>query len=227
MRIPLLSTLGVILTALLLFSCDSPISTETAEQLTEPSAGKSSRSTAVVRDRTPDRNVVGTSTVNRHGNSVSMTLHTSEIDPGTAITVWWVFFNFPGYCATTPCTAADLFNPDVQADVTAATGNIVGNKGTINLAAQRSVGDLDGSAWPFLNPFFESNVPIVGLLNPMGAEIHLVVRSHEEMLPAFMPDMIQTFHGGCIYPPEVPEGVTGAAGPNTCMDIQSATHLAP
>lgn len=227
MRVSFLHLPGILAVALLLIACDAPIAPEPTGSLPEVSSGKSTRSSAVVRDRTPERNIVGTSTLNRHANSVSMTVHTSEIEPGTALTVWWVFFNFPDYCATTPCTAADLFNPLVRADVTAATGNVVGGKGTINLAAQRKVGVLDGSAWPFLNPLFGADMPIVGLENPMGAEIHLVLRSHEEVIPAYMPDMIQTFNGGCTYPASVPSGVTGAAGPNTCSDIQSSIHHAP
>ncbi|NIT57155.1 MAG: hypothetical protein GWN00_13245, partial [Aliifodinibius sp.] len=80
-----------------------------------------------------------------------------------------------------------------------------------------------GSVMPFFNALLGTNFPSPGLENPLGAEVHLVVRTHEEAIPEFLPDMIRTFNGGCTYPPGVPTNF-GAPGPNACEDIQFSIH---
>ncbi|NIX56114.1 MAG: hypothetical protein GWN14_09345 [candidate division Zixibacteria bacterium] len=152
-----------------------------------------------------------------------MSLQTSEINDGDAVTVWWVVFNEPGECGTSPCGEADIFDPDTRTDVLYAAGHVVGNGSQTNFASQLSLGDNSDSIMPFFNALLGTNLPSLGLENPHSAEVHLVVRTHEEALPEFMPDMIRTFNGGCSYPPGVPTNF-GAPGPNTCEDIQFSIH---
>ena len=168
--------------------------------------------------------VVGSSQLVRKPNGISMTLQTSEVTSGDALTVWYVVFNEPGECATTPCGEADIFNPATRTDILYATGHVVGNGNQANFAGSLQSGDNSGSIMGFFNAWLGFNLPSLGLEDPDGAEVHLVLRTHEEALPAFMPDMIQTFNGGCIYPGGVPTDY-GAPGPNTCSDIQFAIHL--
>lgn len=176
-----------------------------------------------------DLSVVGSSWLGRHGHSLSMTLKTSDLPAGMAVTVWWVVFNEPENCLyPTPvsqCGQRDIFfNPDVRADVLYAAGHVTGRGRSHTFAAQRRVGDDSGSVMPFINNVLGMDLPSVGLENIFGAEVHLVVRSHGEALPSHMPDMIQTFNGGCLYPPGVPTDF-GAPGPNRCEEIQFAVHL--
>jgi hypothetical protein len=137
----------------------------------------------------------------RTKDGVYMTLHTSGLVPGTVATVWWVFFNNPGACGTTPCTTADLGNEDVQASVLIAAGRLVGTDGTADFGSFRAVGDATGA------------IQGSGLTNPMRAEIHLAVRSHG---PAMLDDpealrmQLGTFNGGCP--------------PNTCGNVQASIH---
>lgn len=191
-------------------------------QASEIAASKAAHNTSDVF-RFSDMMVVGSSRLIRHGNSLSMTLQTSDIPAGMAVTVWWVFFNNPENCATSPCGEPDIFDSLVRADVLYAAGHVTGNGNHINFAAQHRVGDASGSVMPFFNALLGLNLPSVGLEDLDGAEVHLVVRTHEEALPAFLPDMISTFNGGCTYPPGTPTDF-GRPGPNTCTDIQAAIH---
>ena len=45
-----------------------------------------------------------------------------ELTPGHVQTLWWVIFNNPEGCATSPCGLPDLFVPEVEAACLAADG---------------------------------------------------------------------------------------------------------
>lgn len=133
----------------------------------------------------------------RHG--VFMTLHTSGLEPGTVATVWWVFFNNPSACATSPCSGADLMNPQVHSSRVNVAGRIVGADGTAAYASFLAVGDTTGA---FDGP---------GLLDSRRAEIHLAVRTHGPALSGSMlMAQLTLFNGGCP--------------PNTCANVQSSIH---
>lgn len=225
MRSAALFLFVVMITVLL--GCDeatvtSPDLLSQESQASEVAASKASHNTSNVY-KFSDMSVVGSSRLVRHGNSLSMTLKTSDIPAGMAVTVWWVFFNNPENCATSPCGEPDIFDPMVKADVLYAAGHVTGNGNHINFAAQHRASDASGSVMPFFNALLGLNLPSVGLEDVNGAEVHLVVRSHQEALPAYLPDMIRTFNGGCTYPPGTPTDF-GRPGPNTCSDIQFAVH---
>ncbi|MGH3735022.1 MAG: hypothetical protein ACRDT6_05300 [Micromonosporaceae bacterium] len=64
----------------------------------------------------------GTSTLTRTDSGLSVSLRTSELPPGDAVTVWWVVFNHPEHCdgvdgSPFRCAEPDLFNPDVAGSV--------------------------------------------------------------------------------------------------------------
>ncbi|MGH7820229.1 MAG: hypothetical protein ACREQ9_10680 [Candidatus Binatia bacterium] len=144
-------------------------------------------------------------------------LHTSELKPGHAYTVWWVIINEPSACASSPCASSDvLFNTGaVEAEVGYAAGHVVGESGDASFSAYLPTGDVPGG-W-FGNAF----------TNPLGAEIHLVLNDHGPKLPGYMPDMIRTYRGGCTdqsLPPAFPATAKadGRPGPNTCRLYQVA-----
>lgn len=146
-------------------------------------------------------------TLVRNASGVTMTLQTSGL-PAGAYTTWWVIFNNPAACSNGVCGEDDLpaFGgaPAVNASVVFATGHVVSENGTANFGAWLGVGETDGALF---GP---------GLVNVYGAEIHNVVRSHGEVLPAFMPSQISSFNGGC------PAGTP--PGPNSCFNVQGAIH---
>lgn len=217
-------SLSFVLTAFLFLGCgeDSGVSPETTQ---DDPARLSKPASSNVYDFTTSA-VTGSASLRRNPNGISMTLQTTDIPSGTAITNWWVVFNKPDNCTNgiagvSNCGEPDIFNPAVEADVMYAAGHVTGGGSKHTFAGYCRVGDTSKSIMPFFNALLGTNLPSVGLTNPSGAEVHLVVRTHEEAIPQFMPDMIRTFNGGCTYPPGVPTNF-GAPGPNTCSDIQFA-----
>ncbi|MGH7447572.1 MAG: hypothetical protein ACRELT_08425 [Longimicrobiales bacterium] len=165
---------------------------------------------------------VGTSSLVRRSDGVSFNVRTTQLEPGTATTVWVVVFNRPQACAGTPCMEPDLFNPDTEADVMYGAGHVIGGAGRATFAGSRRVGDASGSI------FAPLGLPAPGLQDAQSAEIHLVVRSHGPTIPGLVSDMIHSFNGGCQplgppFPAPLPPEY-GVPGPNTCVDVQFAIH---
>lgn len=99
----------------------------------------------------------------------SMTLRTSGLTTGDAVTAWWIVFNYPANCAGPApwhpfqCGASDLSNPAVGGSVLYATGHIIGASGRAGFGAHVATGDTGGALF---GP---------GLINPLTAHIHVVV----------------------------------------------------
>ena len=116
----------------------------------------------------------------RTDTGVTMTIHTSGLDPGAAYTGWWVIYNNPEECAAfpDPCAGPDFDNPRVQATLLHATGHVIGNNGVGNFAAH--LADDTG-----------------GLVDARKAHIELVVRSHGQPIAGMVKEQITMFDGGC------------------------------
>jgi hypothetical protein len=157
--------------------------------------------------------VVGaSSTLVRTANSIRMHVSTSDLDPGAAYTVWWVIFNNPEFCQG-GCGLDDIMNPArraaTQVAVGYAAGHVVSQSGRANFSARLTVGDLSG----FGNGDSTPPPPFgPGLLDPMGAEVHLVIRTHGSQIPGLVDEQIHSFEGGCTI--------------NTCVDKQASIHIA-
>jgi len=160
----------------------------------------------------------------RMDHGVSVRLHTHDLTPGDAVTLWYVVFNTPAGCAD-GCGEDDVFNLDAE-------GKFVENgDGTppfnwdahekIGLSVLRADGviiDADGKAE------FRGHLPIGdvteaiigdGLLDALKAEVHVVVRSHQQVQPGIATDMISAINGGC-----------DADWPNApCEDVQFAVFM--
>ena len=169
-----------------------------------------------------------TSKVTRTYSGISVQVRTRDLTPGDAYTLWLLVFNFPENCASNPCTLIDVENQAVVSDTMYVAGNVVGRSGRAAFAGHKAIGDNSGSILP---PLLPEGIQPPGLLNPMGAEIHLLVHTHGPMLPEYMPDMIHTFSGGCVNPgfpfnnPSLWFPEWGARGPNTCASQQGTAHL--
>lgn len=149
-------------------------------------------------------------------SGAAMSLHTSGLTPGHAVTVWWVIFNFPEHCThgipgLSHCGEEDLHifggDPSIQTTVAYAAGHVIGGSGRGNYGGSLTVGDTSGVT--FGGP---------GLLAPRDAEIHLVVRTHGPAIPGLVHEQIRTFGAGCIG---APPG-TGTPGDYPCEDLQFA-----
>lgn len=202
-----LLVLGV---TLVISGCEGagPASPDLSEQQLLLSHSRATRSQGTVFT-IADLTEVGTSTLNRNNNGVTARLRTTDLEPGSAVTMWWVVFGDPTECAGSPCALADLGNPDVKGDVLYAAGHVVGN-GKANFGAHRAEGDTDGSiADLFGLPAAE------GLVDARASEVHLVVRTHGPAIPGLISEQIHSFNGGCD-PGQPNEGL--------CEDIQFAIH---
>lgn len=166
---------------------------------------------------------VGSSTIVRTDSGVSANLHTSELPKGQAMTLWFVVFNYPNLCDG-GCGEDEVLgvNHPAMTDVLYAAGNVVGGSGKTAFGAHLSSGDTSGS----INPGLPEPKEPVGLENPTGAEIHLVLRSHGPKNPEYMPAQILTFPGGCQNNWPMPGGGPGELklGPGDCQDIQFSVH---
>ena len=163
-----------------------------------------------------DTTTVGSSKLVRTGSGVSANVSTSGIPNKHALTLWFVVFNKPGECATAPCTEADLFNEDVEADVLYAAGHVAGNGNRVHLSGHLAEGDTSGS---IAGLFGLPNAQ--GLTDAEGAEIHHVVRSHGPKIPRLVSQQISTFGVGCDV--DLPPG-TLPQNRGECADIQFAIH---
>lgn len=159
----------------------------------------------------------------RNRNGISYSLHAAGLTPGHAYTLWQVVINNPSACADatdTPltCTPKDVFrNAAADAQVSYAAGHVVGESGRTTFTGSQRVGAIP-----------EGWMADRGLVDPAGAEVHLVVNDHGPALPEFMPGMIRTYRGGCSdsspFPPIFPPKALadGEVGRNTCRLTQVA-----
>ena len=150
-----------------------------------------------------------TSILNRHADGVDLVLDTTNLIPGDTYTVWWVIFNNPAACPGVSCKGADLSNPETVGMVGYATGSIADEQGAGHFEASLAIGDnsiaLDNNdGFPF-----ELVEPAPGLIDPMKAEIHAVVRTHGAALDD-PTEQLTTFGGGC--------------NPD-CVNVQAALHM--
>lgn len=147
-------------------------------------------------------------------------LTTPQLTPGNAYTLWWIVFNEPTACSTSPCTPADVLKRAnvTKADVGYGGGLIAGRDGTGQFASYLPIGSLP-QAW-FGN----------GFDNPLGAEIHLVINDHGPLLPEMAESMLGSARGGCVdesFPADFPATAfaDGTPGPNTCRMVQGVIFM--
>lgn len=157
--------------------------------------------------------VVGSSTVVRTDSGASATVETSGLVPGHVVTLWWVVFNNPEACVAgippvSHCGPPDESTTEAQPSILPATGRIVAADGTARYGAYLRMGDASRALF---GP---------GLLDPRGAEIILVLRTHGPKIPQLLSEMLHTFGAGCTT---APPG-TGTPGPNDCHEVQVSVH---
>jgi hypothetical protein len=110
--------------------------------------------------------VVGTSTLNRSGSGISFSLETAGLEPGNAVTVWWM-----------------VLNPDGGLAVLFAAGHVIDEDGTAEFGGYLRVGDSDGHVMG----------DDTSLEDALGATVFLVVRDHGPAKPGVIQGQIHTF----------------------------------
>ena len=141
-----------------------------------------------------------TSTLVRTSNGISVSLQTSGLPAGHAVTVWALIFNNPSACGAGGCdeTRGDLGLPAVQGSLQRVTGHVVGTESSF--AGHLGIGEASQTAF---GP---------GLLDPYGAQINLIVREHGVAASGEL--LLQQFHNPS------PRFCNVA-----CSDIQKSVHL--
>jgi hypothetical protein len=181
--------------------------------------------------QTWDGTQVGTSTLVRTDAGLSASFKSSGMPAGQAVTLWFVIFNNPSAC-TAGCGLDDLlFNEAAAGDFLVGAGHVVGGSGTANFGAHLAVGDTRGSAFP------EIGLPDrpIGLTNPWGAQVGLLLHSHGPMVPGqVLAGQLSSFTGGCtVFLGDLelpgsgiadgPEDVPDAIG--ECSTILASVHM--
>jgi hypothetical protein len=172
-----------------------------------------------------DASTTGSSVLVRTDAGLRGVFSTSGLTPGDAVTLWFIIFNHPEACSTSPCSVpADVFNEDAGADFYWGDGGIAGPTGRVSLVGPLAVGQTA----------YSGKVEIgageaVPLSNAHGAEVVLAVHSHG---PASTGDelasQLSSFTGGCL----VFNGADGFAtgpedlpdAPGECSTLQRALH---
>jgi hypothetical protein len=172
-------------------------------------AGAATRTTSDVSLMGNPKAVMGTSTLTRTDSGIALDLHTTGLQAGHAVTIWWMVFNHPEVCisgATTEtpddprCGMADLNNSAAGLSVLYAVGHVIDEDGVADFGGYLQEGDTDG-ALPGM---------ALGLLDAAAADVHLVVRDHGPADPGQVNEQIHTI---------------GACNPD-CHDLQMSVHEA-
>ena len=124
-----------------------------------------------------------------------------------AVTMWYIIFNNPEHCFSTPCDEPDLYNELAQPSILHASGTVTFDRSVDFVTAVYETGDIAG---------LDENISLIGgpgLVDAEKAEIHLVIRTHGEPITGIVMDQVTTF---------VDPGCAEAGGPNVCLDEQFA-----
>ena len=163
---------------------------------------------------------LGTSTLVRKNDEISINFETHGLTPGYAYTLWWVVWNKPENCTVSgACTGGDLaLSEEVEVELLYAAGSVADNSGKVNYTAKLREHEVSESINTSIG-FSEFG----GLQNASTAEIHMVLRSHGPAIPGMEDVQITEFKGGCTtaFPgfSEIPDE-TGE-----CGNIQASIHI--
>ncbi len=123
---------------------------------------------------------------------------------GDAVTAWWVIFNQPENCSDGVCGEDDVLpmpgNEAAGVSVLFADGQVINEQGSAFFWDALGRGDTMEAVF---GP---------GLTNPMGAEIHYVLRTHGPVQEDIKEEQLTTLMGGCAA--EAPHA--------PCQDLQYA-----
>lgn len=158
--------------------------------------------------------------LHRSAAGAAMTLETSKLTPGHAVTVWFVAIQSPENCKANPCSPMEAMGmqDEMNPVATNAGGAVVNGDGHIRVQGFLPVGPVTGN---FYDTVFTA---------PETSEYHIVVHDHGPLIPALAADQISSFRGGCTaesVPPFYPDSsrTDGQGGPNSCVTQQVALFV--
>lgn len=119
----------------------------------------------------------------RLDDTVLVTVEATGLNPGDAMTLWWIVFNNPAGCTDGVCGDDEFDDPTfgklaaAGAAVGNATGNVVKSDGSLEFGATLHQGENDPEHQVIFNAYFEDDGSLL-VVEPSAAEIHLVLQSH-------------------------------------------------
>jgi hypothetical protein len=157
--------------------------------------------------------------LNRTRNELWASVHVTDLEPNSAFTIWAAIFNRPRECESpagpdVQCSGDDLSavpNP-ARASAFNVGAFVTGDDGTANINIHiRSGAPPHGAFVLFGKGGLNDNGVNPGLRqgNGFGAEVHLIIRTHEGILADAIAAQLSMINGGCP--------------PNTCTNVQMAT----
>ena len=161
-----------------------------------PAIGADYSSKALVYKWWDAYTVVGQSMLHRSDNGLKATfkINADQTDADRVFTLWFIIFNSPEGCATSPCTADDVFNPDADADFLYGGGTVT-TQNKVEFGGSVAAYDTSGSG------MIEIGSPelALGLIDPHNAEVHLAIHSHGPGgSGTYLKEQISSFLGGCL-----------------------------
>lgn len=143
----------------------------------------------------------------RMENGVFMEVDTVGLNPGEAVTMWWVIFNAPEMCTDGECGEDDVMMMDADGNIADSPDGSVPINPEMWEKAKISVLRADGLIIPDDGTGkFRGHLPIgdtteamggPGLLDPMKAEVHSVIRTHGKVPAEVQNEAVNSFAGGC------------------------------
>ncbi|MGH7558439.1 MAG: hypothetical protein ACREMD_11810 [Gemmatimonadota bacterium] len=175
--------------------------------LVEAARGQTSTAAVVVEADDPSGTgpaigtVVGRSHLTRTEDGLIGNVRTSGLTPGDVVTLWIVAFQNPDGCIGACDNPAEDIGPG-NAALALAGGRVVRPSGMVTIAGKLDVGDATGGVVGAPGaPFFDT---------PIGSEVHLVIRTHGQVILGMVDVQTGSLNGGCP--------------PNTCVNLQAAVH---
>jgi hypothetical protein len=127
--------------------------------------------TGWVEGQGPTTAVLGTASLVRTDDAISMSFRTSGIPAGEAVTIWWI-----------------IFENGAPVSAQFAAGHVVGGDGVATFAGHLQEGDTSGC----FSPEFTAAVGCKGLTDARGQTVFLLARFHGSAQPGKIPLQIHT-----------------------------------
>jgi hypothetical protein len=177
---------------------------------------------------------VGRSTLVRSPSGLTAIFSTNGLEKGHVYTLWFMFWNHPEECISTPCSTIDDLGTfftnfeieETEGDFHYGSGLVSGKGKRVVFGGHLRINELSTSG------NIEIELPGFPLLNPRGAEVLLAIHSHGPKLSgADLRSQLDSYLGGCdVFTTasgfaETPGDVPDELG--ECSTIQYSLHLPP
>ena len=130
--------------------------------------------------------VLGQSSILRTDRRITFTLRALSLQRSTVYGVWAFVFNNPDACSASPCSSADLDDPDTQPTLFRVVSGLSDQSGTVRFAGGIARNSQGGRT------VFGS-----GLTRPLDAEPHFVLRNHGAPIGGQFQQQLREYLGGC------------------------------